>query len=654
MTSRTLRFLVAAAVGASLLAAAVPASAQERTVTITGGGWGHGIGMSQYGALGRAQKGKSATQILEHYYSGTSVTSRSSSGPLKVGLLPTYGSNQGAVTFTGEAISGSGRIDLKVKGEREILATVNPGVDVRAEASSTGGLRIFLDGERLRRGGDSVFGGASNPVLALFEKHGTALDPAGKANRYLYGKAELGTYSSTACSDGRCARLVLKLPMQKYLYGLGEVPSSWPDAALRAQAIAGRTYAYARKVRYDDPNLRLCGCHVYDTVIDQAYVGDAKRTGSGEHWAAWKGAVDDTKDLLILHGGGVIEYALYSSSSGGHTENNENVWGGSPVPYLRGVKDGPDRAGGANPNFTWKVEMTYKEFSSKLNARFGTGKLKDFELLKPFGVSGRVTVPRDDKGGARITGSAKVVRESGWNLRSALGLRDSLFRVDLGFEVGSRFAAKHRKLDGAPGRAVSKVYDVPRGWKRPRGVAQDFRKGRMTYVDESDKVVWQYGRILKAYDRSGREGSKLGLPRSGVWGGKGYQGATYDRGRLVRVKGRGVVAIRGGFDAAFTRTGGIDGRLGLPRGPRSTHKELPRGGQRQRFAAGTLYKAGKDGRVFALFRALDERYRKMGQGRSPCGYPTADMVKDGDSWRATFTKGQMILRSSGRLIVACG
>jgi SpoIID/LytB domain protein len=219
----------------------------------------------------------------------------------------------------------------------------------------------------------------------------------------------------------------LSLPMQKYLYGLGEVPASWPAAALKAQAIASRTYAYSKIDRLGQHN-SPCDCAVYDSTIDQAYIGDSKRTGSGEYWDDWKAAVDDTNNQVILHQGDPIQ-ALYSSSSGGHTENNENVWGGSPIPYLRGVKDGPDSVD-ANPNHRWKEQMSWSRLSSRLNASLGTGGLKKFRLVRPFGVSGRVTIVKSsDKGGVKVVGKERTVRVDGWEIRQLLSLRDTLFRV---------------------------------------------------------------------------------------------------------------------------------------------------------------------------------------------------------------------------------
>ena len=92
-----------------------------------------------------------------------------------------------------------------------------------------------------------------------------------------------------------------------------------------------------------------CFCGLYDSVADQVFVGEAKRTGSGTYWRNWKKAVDTTNKQVILDGGSPI-VALYSSSSGGYTESNHIVWGSTQEPYLRGVKDPYDRAGGANPN----------------------------------------------------------------------------------------------------------------------------------------------------------------------------------------------------------------------------------------------------------------------------------------------------------------
>src|ERR687896_1088130 len=74
-----------------------------RTVTIKGGGWGHGIGMSQYGAYGRALNGKSAEEIVKHYYSGIDLAERDMP-PIRVGLLQ----GRSGIAFTSSALSDGG------------------------------------------------------------------------------------------------------------------------------------------------------------------------------------------------------------------------------------------------------------------------------------------------------------------------------------------------------------------------------------------------------------------------------------------------------------------------------------------------------------------------------------------------------------------
>src|SRR5919202_1280347 len=95
------------------------------------------------------------------------------------------------------------------------------------------------------------------------------------------------TYPTSSCDPGFCLRLVAVMPMQRYLYGLGEMPSSWPQAALRAQAIAGRTYAL-NKISRIGQHRYPCDCAVYDSTVDQSYIGDAKRRSG--YWAEWRSA----------------------------------------------------------------------------------------------------------------------------------------------------------------------------------------------------------------------------------------------------------------------------------------------------------------------------------------------------------------------------
>ena len=572
MTARRRRsgWFAAAAAGAIALAlGALPASA-SRTVLITGGGWGHGLGMSQYGAYGRALKGQTARAILKHYYTGVSVRRARMPRRIRVGLVQ----YRGALSFRSSPLTESGgSLAFKLARAPGRLARGPAGTKWRMEATRTGGLRLWRNGRPVSWGGSKVLGGRRG-VVAVYRKLGSVVRIARKGS-YAFGRLIVDSYPSAACSAGYCLRVVASLRMQHYLFGLGEVPSSWPQASLRAQAIAGRTYAYA-KVLEVGQHRYPCDCGVYDSTLDQAYIGDAKRTGSGPYWDDWKAAVRGTKAVVIRHRGKPI-HALYSSSSGGHTENNENVWGGEPLRYLRGVRDRAD-AVAANPNHRWSLRLSWRAFSRKLRFYYGVGPLRSFRLLRPFGVSGRVKVPTASGGGARIVGRAKSVRVSGWSVRSALGLKDTLFRVRVVHDVaavwrGSRaLASADAKWASGPIRRI------------PGGRAQDFSGGRLVFNRARGAAVWLEGSLLGAYDAGGGARGPLGLPLAGArQASKGVTLQRFDRGTLYGVEGGPVVTLLGPVDATYRRLGGPASRCGPP----ATGSP-----SRGRFARGTISSRG--------------------------------------------------------------
>lgn len=632
------------------MVAPAPAHAQT-TVVIRGGGWGHGIGMSQYGAYGRALNGRSAPEILEHYYSGAQVQGAPMPRRIRVGLLQ----HRNSISASSQPPLGDsrGRVVFKVEGASGPLASGSTGSAWRVEASSTGGMRLYKNGQQVKRDGKRVFGDETHPLLLVFERYGSLVRVTEKSNNYAFGRMEFGVFSSNSCDPGYCLRLVLNIGMQKYLYGLGEVPSSWPGAVLRSQAIAGRTYAYEKTLRLGQHRYP-CDCAVYDSTIDQAYDGDGKRVNSGEWWDDWKAAVDDTKGQVILHGAAPIQ-ALYSSSSGGHTENNENVWGGTPLPYLRGVSDKPD-AVDANPNHKWEVSMTWSQFESRLQNAFGMGSLKDFGVVAPRGVSGRVTVydETDNSGGARIVGSSKTVRADGWDVRNALGLKDTLFRVEVQHAVAPLFEKRWSRLNGAPGEPLGAAYGVPKRSKKTLGRSQDFVNGRMTWRKKTGKVVWQRGVILEAYNDMGRERGPLGLPTSDVWGEPGkFRGGTYVNGTIYSSDVTGIHSVRGPMRVAYRKVDAVEGPLRLPTSDRQSGANLPNKGKRQRFQRGTIYLNPNVGKAFALWAEIEKRYRSMGEASSRCGYPTSHVVVDQFGKRATFQRGIISWTDLGGVEVEC-
>jgi SpoIID/LytB domain protein len=671
VTPRRLRLGAAGVIGALLVALGGSAPAAPRRVTITGRGWGHGIGMSQYGAYGRALNGQRAGAILRHYYKGARVRKARVADRVRVGLL--QGQRSISATSLPRVDGGAGAVTWKVYGAARHLAQGPSGTKWRVEPSPTGGMRLYRNGVKVKRRGHTVFGSPRRPLVLV--GNGPALVRiVDKGLNYAHGKVYFASYAPASCGLPFCLRLVLRLPMQKYVYGLGEVPSSWPQASLRAQAIAARTYAH-RRIINDGQHRDPCDCALYDSAIDQVYAGDAKRTGSGPYWPDWKEAVDATARRVIMYRGQPVQ-ALYSSSSGGHTENNENVWGGTPVPYLRGVVDRAD-AVEANPNHRWRLVMTWPTFARRLDVAFGVGKLKSFRLVKPLGVSGRVTVVKSaTRGGVRIAGARRIARADGWAIRDALDLRDTWFRVRVTFGVAAELQEMYQHLDGAPGEALGRAYSVPLDEGPTLGRAQRFERGRMTWVSMHDRSVWQQGPVLDRYDAMGRERSILGMPKTSVRTGRGYSSAAYEGGLIVWSRRTGAHAVVGAFARRYLSAGGPEGPLGLPLGEAGTSASALRSGARpsalrsgrarpsalrsgrarpvQRFENGALYSDDSGAGVLALWGPVYEQYRRRGGLLSACGAPDSGVVAAGERVTASFEHGSIGWSPAGGAVVDCG
>ena len=209
------------------------------------------------------------------------------------------------------------------------------------------------------------------------------------------------------------------IPLEQYLYGIvaREVSPDWPAEAIKAQAVAARSYALHNKNKHGKDGYDVCAttdCQVYSGVESEAV-----RTSK---------AVDDTKGLVLTYKNAVIP-AFFHSSSGGYTENSENVWGTS-FPYLKGVKDFDDRS----PHYQWKKEITPKDFTALLaKAGYTIGDIQSLSVSdlgkQPLsapdrGVSGRVK-------SIKLTGSKGTVTVPGTRFRSLLGLSSTLFDVDI-------------------------------------------------------------------------------------------------------------------------------------------------------------------------------------------------------------------------------
>lgn len=407
---RTAGTLVACASVLTLVLAALIAPANEADAAFStpsefvlqGAGWGHGTGMSQYGAKGQGLDGRSAEQILEHYYAPASVltTREYAASSLRVQLH-----HASSTTVT----PNNGRLRVAVDGgtKRE---TSNA---IRIEYS--GGDIVVSGGVSLR--GDNVniqwqntrywTAGTADTTVSV------AGADAGGTGVYRHGRLRVTPL------DGKANVINVLRLNDEYLYGLAEMPSLWPAASLQAQAIAGRTYAMRNMGSYKAD----CACNVYDEVRSQKFSGWKKESEGpgGEYGARWKAAVDATHTRsggkpysarVVKYNSGLID-ALYFSSSGGVTRDAASVWGNS-VPYLKSRSDPWSQASYVgNPNSSWTDRVSQAEVSQA----FGLKNVKTIDLA--WGADRAVST-------ATATSVDGVKRSlTGTRLRSALGLKSA-------------------------------------------------------------------------------------------------------------------------------------------------------------------------------------------------------------------------------------
>ncbi len=191
--------------------------------------------------------------------------------------------------------------------------------------------------------------------------------------------------------------------LEQYLYSVlgAEMDGGWPQEALKAQAVAARTYALYKRERSNG---------VYDLGDDQAwqvYRGLASESGGTQ------AAVRATAGQVLTYNGQMI-LAVFHSSSGGHTENVEDVWE-DPLPYLRGV---PDYDKGS-PVFEWTRSFSQADLSERLS---GVGKVVSMTPERTTAFGSILSMKVVGEGGTRtMTGEA---------IAAALGLRSTRFRVN--------------------------------------------------------------------------------------------------------------------------------------------------------------------------------------------------------------------------------
>ena len=324
---------------APLSAQALGTGATTGSIAVSGSGFGHGVGMSQYGTYGQAKANASLTgaQIAGYYYKGSTVSNYPDNVLLKVNV----GHIRTTMALRSTPIGpGGGGFTARVAGlaDRWVPTTqyvtvgrTTTGVLLVVRSAATG---LPVPGGELR--------GAS--ASAIWSSRPTTLDVTTSGTKH-YRWGSLGLVGQGTAFEG-----VLTVDMHSYLKGVAEMPSSWPKGALQAQAIAARTYAL---YHHRAGAIASCGgCHLYDSTLSQVYTGWAKESEPtyGAFWVAAVAATQTpTTGQTILYAGVPVD-AFFFSSSGGHTRNSEDVWTAT-LPYARSVPDPWSLDETINPTF---------------------------------------------------------------------------------------------------------------------------------------------------------------------------------------------------------------------------------------------------------------------------------------------------------------
>ena len=318
---------------AALISSVAPAQAIEipPTFEFTGNGYGHGVGMSQIGAKARAVSGESATAILNYYYKDVQVAPFVDTHTIRVNIAHLVKS----VAFTTH--TPGARIDVfegDVGNSMESVLINSFATKKRATFTVAG----LSKGKAL-----TLRWIGENPIITM--THGSA------STKYKYG------YITIKVLKGALVVTNTLSLRDEYLWGISEVPSSWPSAALEAQAIASRSFALSKLgvIRSS------CDCQVFSHISDQNFVGYSKES-EPRFGRLWKDAVSrtiiDTSTSLVVLSNGKPAQTYFFSSSGGATQTTLDAWGGATA-YTQSVPDSASVDVKLNPRFaSWKASST--------------------------------------------------------------------------------------------------------------------------------------------------------------------------------------------------------------------------------------------------------------------------------------------------------
>jgi len=365
--------------------------------SFTGSGYGHGVGMSQIGAKAHAIAGESATAILGYYYKDVSVvpfvdtqTIRVNIGhQLKTVSLQIMTQDSALTMYPGE-----------IRNSQDVQPFVSYGLSEKLTVST--------------QGNNLVAGSITSKVLTVQWSGPNAIvsmTSLGKSMKYRYGWIQMKVVNGAL-------EVTNSLSVHdEYLWGISEMSSAWPAAALEAQVIASRSYALSKlgTVKVS------CDCNVYSNIADQNFVGYSKEI-EPKVGALWKAAVtrtniDSATSLAIISNGRPIQ-AYYFSSSGGATQTTRDAWG-EASSYTQSVADPASLDIKLNPRFaSWSASVN----QSLIATAFLLPDIVTLEIISR-NAAGAVTYIK----GTSSNGSTKLLR--GDTFRSRVKLASPYFQL---------------------------------------------------------------------------------------------------------------------------------------------------------------------------------------------------------------------------------
>ncbi|GAA2106247.1 hypothetical protein GCM10009841_25710 [Microlunatus panaciterrae] len=415
---------VAALLGALILAAlsvltVLPARADTAVspkagvFTLYGAGYGHGWGMSQYGAYGAATKGLTWQQIMAFYYPGTTLATRSVTATIRVWITEDTDNDLRVLPSSG----------LKVSDTNGHSYTMPTGTGYRAWRAVVTSTTMKLqyrnaDGDWVTRTttltpGTWTFSNTAK-IVKVWLTDGTYREFRGTVSGM-----RIGTTTS---------RTVNTLTMEQYLQSVvpSELPTSWHPEAVRSQAVAARTYA----ARLQASAATGATYDVCDTTACQVYKGYAITSGGVrtlQETAAGNAAVSATAGRYLAYGS-TVALTQFSSSNGGYAAQGD-------YPYLPAHPDPYDAV--IKPN-TWTATLTTTAIAAAYPA---VGTVRQLQVLSRDGYGrwgGRVE-------SIKIIGSTTSQTVTGMAFRTKLALRSTLFTITGG--VGTPYETFPRRYD---------------------------------------------------------------------------------------------------------------------------------------------------------------------------------------------------------------